>query len=182
MDIDEVNIIKQAQSGDSEAFEQLYDLYQQPVFSYIFYRVGDQQLAEDLTGDVFVKMVTKIQTFQPGGRPFLAWLYTVAGNQVRDHVRREKRLTWLPLNETDSDGEDGLMTKIGRRLKQEQLIAALDELTDEQRQVIVLRFIEGEPSAAVAKKLGKSLTGVKALQRRAIGALRRLLEQEGAYV
>ncbi len=181
MELDETKLIEQAQSGDPDAFEQLYELYHQPVFSYVFYRVGNQQLAEDLTGDVFVRMVSKINTFTPGQRPFLAWLYTVAGNLVRDHMRREKRLTWLPLNERETDGEDGLMSKIGRKIKQEQLVAALAELTDEQRQVIVLRFIEGEPSQAVAKKLGKTLTGIKALQRRAINALRRQLEQEGAY-
>lgn len=97
-------------------------------------------------------------------------------------MRREKRLTWLPLDDRDSDNEDSLMTKIGQKLKQEQLVAALAELTEDQRQVIVLRFVEGCTSADVADRLGKPLTAIKALQRRAIEALRRQFEKEGLYV
>lgn len=181
MHLKEAELIAQAQAGDPAAFEQLYELYHEPIFSYIFYRVGHQHLAEDLAGDTFVKMVSKIHLYKPGGKPFLAWLYTVAGNLVRDTIRREKRLSWVPIDERDILSQDSLITMIGKKLKQEQLVSALHKLTEDQRQVIVLRFIEGYTSMEVADRLGKTVTGIKALQRRAIKSLRNQLEKEGAF-
>lgn len=181
MDIEEINLIEKAKAGDSEAFEQLYAQFHQPIFTYIYYRVGNQHLAEDLTGDTFVRMVSKLDTYQANDKPFLAWLYTVAGNLVRDHMRRANLVQWMPLNERDSDEGESVMGQIAQKLKQEQLVSALRELTEEQRDVIVLRFIEGRSIKDVASHLGKTLTGVKALQRRAINALRRQLEMEGVH-
>lgn len=179
---DETNLIKRAQSGDPDAFEELYDRFYAPVYTYIYYRVGQRPLAEDLTSDVFERMVTKIDDWRPMGKPFVAWLYTIAGNIVRNHIKRNKRIEWLPLDERDSDSGDSLMAQIGRKLQKEQLAQAMDQLTEEQRQVIILRFLKGEPIAAVASALGKTETGIKALQRRAIQALGRILGTEGAHV
>ena len=178
----ETDLIKRAQEGDLAAFERLYDRFYMPVYSYIFYRVGDRQLAEDLTSDVFERMVTKIDDWKPMGKPFVAWLYTIAGNLVRNHVKRQSRIEWLPLNERDSDIGDSLMTRISKKLQREQLVRALNQLTEDQRQIIILRFLQGESISAVANAVGKSETGVKAMQRRAIKALGRILEVERAHV
>ena len=179
---DEVALIKRAQQGDDRAFEQLYEQYYRMVYTYIYYRVNDQALAEDLTSDVFVKMVTKIDSFQPKGKPFVAWLYTIAGNLVRNSVKRRGRFTWLPLSDQDEDGGESLMSTIARKLNREMLTSALNKLTEDQRQVIILRFLNGQPIATVARLIGKTETSVKALQRRAIKSLRRELEKEGFYV
>ncbi|MEM8856750.1 MAG: sigma-70 family RNA polymerase sigma factor [Chloroflexota bacterium] len=179
---DETNLIKRAQRGDPDAFEELYDRFYAPVYTYIYYRVGQRPLAEDLTSDVFERMVTKIDDWRPMGKPFIAWLYTIAGNLVRNHIKRNNRIEWLPLDERDSDLGESLMAQIGKKLQKEQLVRALNQLTEEQRQVIVLRFLQGDSIAVVANALGKTETGIKALQRRAIQALGRNLGQEGAHV
>ena len=178
----ETDMIKQAQSGDAEAFERLYDRFYTPVYTYIYYRVGERSLAEDLTSDVFERMVIKIDDWKPMGKPFIAWLYTIAGNLVRNHLKRQKRITWLSLNERDADSGEKLMTLIGKKLQHEQLARALNQLTEDQRQVIILRFLQGESITAVASAVGKTETGIKALQRRAIHSLGRILEKEGVHV
>ncbi len=178
----EIDLVKRAQSGDSEAFEKLYDRFYTPVYTYIYYRIGEQALAEDLTSDVFERMVMKIDDWKPMGKPFIAWLYTIAGNIVRNHVKRQQRIKWLSLNEQDADTGENLMTQIGKRLQHEQLARALGQLTEEQQQVIILRFLQGESIAAVAAAIGKTETGIKALQRRAINSLGRILEKDGVHV
>ena len=180
--MNETDMVKRAQSGDPEAFEQLYDRFYTPVYTYIYYRVGDQALAEDLTSDVFERMVMKIDNWKPMGKPFIAWLYTIAGNLIRNHLKRQNRIKWFSLNDGDEDTGESLMTQIGKKLQHEQLARALTQLTEEQQQVIILRFLQGESIAAVAAAIGKTETGIKALQRRAIKSLGRILEKEGVHV
>ncbi|HHH41505.1 MAG TPA: hypothetical protein ENK56_05825, partial [Chloroflexi bacterium] len=73
----EARLVRRAQQGDPEAFAELYERYQPTIYTYIFYRVGDAEAAEDLTADVFVRLVEKIHTFQVQDRPLLSWLYTI---------------------------------------------------------------------------------------------------------
>ena len=178
----EQDLIKRAQAGEAEAFERLYETHYKPVYTYIYYRVGQRPLAEDLTSDVFERMVTKIDSWQPAGKPFIAWLYTIAGNIVRNHIKRENYIEWNPLDERDSDNGESLMAQIGKKIQIEQLAKAMVQLTEDQRQVILLRFIKGKPIAAVAEMLGKTETGIKALQRRAINALGKVMAEEGVHV
>lgn len=178
----ERKLIHEAQKGDKQAFETLYELHYTAVYKYIYYRVGQRPLAEDLTGDVFERMVTRIDTFQPGNKPIRAWLYTIAGNLIKNKMKRQSKLTWLPLDEQQSSDEPGVGTAVAERLKREQLRDALQQLTEEQRRVIILRFMQDEPIKDVASLIGKTETSVKALQRRGINALRRALDQEGAHV
>ncbi len=178
----ETDMVERAQSGDPEAFEQLYDRFYTPVYTYIYYRVGDQALAEDLTSDVFERMVMKIDNWKPMGKPFIAWLYTIAGNLVRNHLKRQQLIKWISLNERDPDTSENLMTQISKRIQHEQLAKALRQLTEDQQQVIILRFLQGESIAAVAAAIGKTETGIKALQRRAINSLGRILEKDSVHV
>ncbi len=180
--MNETDLIKQAQAGKPDAFSELYARYHKSVYTYIYYRVGERPLAEDLTSDVFERMVKQIQTWRPTGKPFIAWLYTIAGNLVINHVRRQNLVEWYPLNETEVYSGDSLMAHIGKKLEREKLAAALNQLTEEQRQVIILRFLQQQPVKAIAKTIGKSDASIKSLQRRAINALRRILENEGAHV
>lgn len=178
----EQKLIQKAKNGDINAFEALYERHYTAVYKYIYYRVGQQALAEDLTSDVFERMVSKLDSYTVGERPFIAWLYTIAGNLIKNHIKRQSKFTWLPINEQDVKEEDGLITRIAKKLSIEQLSKALNELTEDQKQVITLRFLQDEPIASVAQTLGKTETGIKALQRRAINALRREFEKDGAHV
>jgi RNA polymerase sigma-70 factor (ECF subfamily) len=181
---DEARLIQLAQQGDAEACATLYDRHYDAVYRYCYYRVGDVSLAQDLTGEVFVRMVDKLDTFKVCGRPLLAWLYTIARNLVNDVHRYRGKATHLPLSEaTLLSGDDGsdLTRWVERRLEADCLAAALKHLTEEQRQVILLKFMEGLNNAQVASLLSKTEGAIKSLQHRALGSLRRAIEMERCY-
>lgn len=181
---DEARLIRSAQQGDAEACATLYDRNYDAVYRYCYYRVGDVNLAQDLTGEVFVRMVDKLDTFKVRGRPLLAWLYTIARNLVNDAHRHKRQAIHLPLNEADAlsgDSEVDLARRVDRLLEADCLAAALKHLTEDQRQVILLKFLEGLNNAEVAHMLSKTEGAVKSLQHRALGSLRRAIERERCY-
>jgi len=179
---DDAAVVARAQQGDRTAFELIYDQHRQPIFNYIFFRVGDDQLADDLTSDVFVRMVDKIDTYSQNGRPLIAWLYTIARNLVIDHYRHEDQLTWISLDErlieSKENNPDNLTDQL---LMQECMLKAMGHLTEEQQQVILLKFVERRSNLEVGGILGKTEGSVKSLQHRALAALRRALEEESCY-
>jgi len=163
-------------------FAEIYERYHGAVYTYVFYRVGDQALAEDLTADVFVRAIESAHRLVDRGRPLLAWLYTIARNRVIDHYRRNGSTAVLPLEErlsADKDHTHSATCAADLALTQRALIAALRHLTEAQRQVILLKFVEGRSNAEVAALLGKREGAIKSLQHRALAALRRTLESSG---
>lgn len=178
---DEARLVKQAQAGEEGAFVALYQQNQPSVYTYIYYRVGDQMTAEDLTAEVFVRLVAKIHRFKPGKRPILAWLYTIAGNLVTDHYRRNGRATLLPLNDQVRSNGHSPSHTIQKAQEHRRLAAAMAELTEDQRQVVLLKFVERRSNAETGAILGKTEGAVKALQHRALAALRRVLEKDEQY-
>jgi RNA polymerase sigma-70 factor (ECF subfamily) len=179
MSEEEARLIQRAKKGDSAAFAEIYDRHQPAIYRYIFYRVSDQATAEDLTGEVFVRLVERIGRFTYRGRPLLAWLYTIARNLVTDHHRRTGQSSVIPLEERlIADTLDQEETVV-QRLTQQRLVRAIAHLTEDQRQVILLKFFEGLDNEATACTMGKSVGAIKALQHRALIALRRVLEQGG---
>lgn len=178
MSKDEARLIQRAKKGDSAAFAEIYDRHQPAIYRYIFYQVGDVAAAEDLTSEVFVRMVEKIDRFTYRGRPLLAWLYTIAHNLITDHYRHAGRPLPIPLDEefVTSPAAEDIAERV---LAQHRLACAIARLTDDQRQVILLKFVEGLDNETVAQTMGKSLGAVKSLQHRALAALRRILEWNG---
>ena len=172
----EARLVQRAKDGYPDAFAEIYDCHQPAIYRYVLYRVGSDAVAEDLCSEVFTRMVEHIDGYTYQGRPLVAWLYTIARNLVNDHHRRGGRAEWVDLDEglaanvPDPEGMAGLALDAAR------LAAALEELTDDQRQVIILRFLEGLDNLAVAQILDKSYGAVKALQHRGLGALRRALD------
>lgn len=179
--VDDKRLVEQAQDGDRRAVAALYAEYQARVYRYIAYRVGDAALAEDLTADVFASMVRHIGTYESRGRPFLAWLYTIAGNVCKMHYRRQNLAEFEPLPEEMMDTGTNPEETAHLRLTQEQLLAAMPRLTENQRQVILLRFIEGLSNSEVAAILERSEGAIRVLQHRALAALRQALVEEGQH-
>lgn len=173
--------VQLAQQGSATALVEIYERHYHAIYIYFYCRVGDRQTAEDLTADVFVRVVDKIHTFVPTEKPLLAWLYTIAAHRLVDHYRRHGRANWVPLSDTVRATEGDPVQQAHSRSTQTDMWQALAHLTDEQRQVIVLRFVEGRSSAEVAMVLGKNEGAIKALQHRALAALRRLLSTEVAH-
>lgn len=179
MSKEEIRLIQRAKQGDPTAFAELYARHQPAIYRYIFYQVSDAATAEDLTSEVFVRLVEKIDRFTYRGRPLLAWLYTIARNLVTDYHRRTGRFPSFSLDERLAADIDAPEEIAEQRLAQHRLAVAIADLTEDQRQVILLKFVEGLDNKTVARVLGKSVGAVKALQHRALAALRRILEQNG---
>ena len=171
-------LVKLAQDGDSDAFGTLYNGYMERIYRYIYFRVTDEQTAEDLTGQVFCKAWENLQRYKPTGAPFGAWLYTIARNAVIDYYRTRKET--VSLDEVTSLATDAPdpdeMTEM--RFDIQLLGDALHELTDEQQQVLVLKFISGMSTDEVADQLGKRPGAVRALQMRGLQALARILGED----
>ena len=176
---DEARLIRRAKDGDPAAFAEIYDEHQPAIYRYIFYRVACEATAEDLCSEVFTRLVEHIDGFSYQGQPLIAWLYTIARNLINDHHRRGGRAEQVVLDETleaDVPDPEGMANLA---LNQERLAAALEELTDAQRQVILLRFLEGLDNRTVAQIVDKSYGAVKALQHRGLASLRRVMESGG---
>jgi RNA polymerase sigma-70 factor (ECF subfamily) len=172
-------LIERAKTCDAEALSELYHRYANAIFRYVYYRVGDRAVAEDLVGDVFVRALEGLPSYQDTGIPFEAWLYRIAHARVVDHYRRQKVRRVTHLDERLAASEEATPDQlVAHGDDARRAWEALTRLTDDQQQVISLRFIAGHSTAEVATLLGKTEGAVKALQNRALASLRRLLEIE----
>ncbi len=176
----EHDLISRAQDFDPEAFGEIYERYYTGVYKYIYYRVGEQHLAEDLTMEVFLKIMEAIDGFTFRGVPFSAWLYRIASNLVIDHFRRQSTAP-MSLEERLVAESDHPRQQIESEFTHQALRRALAELTEDQQQVIILKFVDGLSNQEVAQVLGKTEGAVKSLQHRALASLGRVLagEREG---
>lgn len=170
--------VERAARGDATAIGDLYRRYAPAIFRYLFYRLGDRDVAEDLTSEVFVRALEALPRYRVRGRPFSAWLYRIARARVADHYRGRRRHPLVPLvPDTPADGADP-DAQAESQLTAAALRRAIVQLTPLQQQVVVLRFLEGLSHRAVAQIVGRSEGAVRVLQYRALAALRRLLERE----
>ncbi len=174
----EATLVDAARRFDDEAWAEIYRRHAQQVYAYIYYRLGDQHTAEDLAADVFVKAIAGIGGYVWRGTPLLAWLYRIAHNVTADYrksaARRSRRMAvGEPGDIVDSDDA------LGAFESQSDMMSAIATLTEEQQQVIVLRFYQGMSTAQVAVVVGKPESAVKALQARGLRSLRRALTVPG---
>ena len=177
----EQELVERAVAGDETAVISLYHQHKTAIYTYLYYRVGsDPALAEDLTADVFERMVLHLPQFVVGERPLRAWLYTIARHRLLDHLRTHGKQDWLALDERLPAIAVSLEEQSHHRREHDRVTAALTHLTDEQREVVILRFIEEYNVAETATMMGKKEGAVKALTRRALSALRRVLASEVA--
>lgn len=176
MDVN-TELIRRAQAGDEEVIASLYDHYQRGIYRYLYYRVGDRHAAEDLTSEVFLRMLRFISGFHPPAALFQAWLFQIARNLAIDYHRKMSVRDHLPLDDDSAAGNPGLVGSIDHNLTSDTLRQALERLPAEQRDVILMRFIAGMPVAQVAKALHKSDDAIKGLQRRGLITLRAVLTE-----
>ncbi len=171
----EESLVRRAQENDQEAFAQLYEEHFDKIYRYLALRVGNEMEAEDMTQQVFLNALQSISSFRWKGIPFSAWLFRIAHNQAVDHLRRKKKHSSVPLDESLTAGGDSPHAATERKMDIEQLLAATRRLTEAQREVISLRFTSELSIAQVSRIMGKSVGAVKALQHSAIVALRRTM-------
>jgi RNA polymerase sigma-70 factor (ECF subfamily) len=170
----ETDLIQRAQNGESKAVGELYMQHHEQIFRYVWSKVGDAHLAEDLTGEVFMRMVSRISTYRPAGVPFQAWLYRIARNLIIDYIRKTASTTAVPLDQMSFLQETGanLPLVVENKITFENLQNALTQIEHEQAEVIRLRFLVGLQVNEVAQRLQKTPAAVKALQHRGLAALR----------
>ena len=175
----EARLIQRARQGDLAAVSELYNLHVDRIYQYVRYRTGDDQTAEDITAEVFLRAIESLGSYNDQGAPFIAWLYRIAQARIVDFWRSSKRRQTAPLD--DPLLQDGLVATDEDIdvdfLQHQSLQSALEQLTDEQQNVIILKFVQGLGNAEIAQILGKTEGAVKALQRRALETLARLLNQ-----
>ena len=168
-------LVRDAKQSDASAQSRLISLFYTKIFRYIYYRVNQKEDAEDLTNDVFVRMLESLDK-QSGS--FYAWLYQIASNRVIDYYRKQDvRKDTSEVGETIEYFESG-ETPIEKMLVKEELQKGIGQLTDDQQEVIVLRFIEGYQANEVADIMDKSPTAVRQLQYRALKQLRKMIPKE----
>ncbi len=177
---DEAALLERTRALDPYALSAIYDLYAVRIYSYIYHRVGDTNLAEDLTAQVFLRMLEALCSGHAWSVSFSGWLYRIAHNLVIDYYRRTGRRQYVDLDtKTDTPvGGQGPEDAAELKLSHDRMRVALTRLTEEQAQVVTLRFLEEKSIAEVAHIIGKSEGAVKALQYRAVAALRRIMEGE----
>jgi RNA polymerase sigma-70 factor (ECF subfamily) len=174
-DTEQTELIISAQQGSPEAVGELYEAHYQSVYRYLYYRTGDPYLAEDLTGEVFIRMVESLSRFQGGARALRAWLFQIARNLSIDHYRRTHSHSNVSMSEGIAAPLEAPDEIAERRLYWQKLLRALKGLTADQRDVLILRFVSGMALSEVADTLHRSEDAIKGLQRRGLLALREIL-------
>lgn len=182
-DLTEKVLLEGAAIFDERALGELYDRYEARIYSYIYRRTGNESLAEDLTAQVFLKMLEAIRSDKAWHSSFSGWLYRIAHNAVIDYYRQRDRQQQVSLEDTltttASDHNPVVMAEAS--VDAERLRIAISRLTEEQAEVITLRFLEGYSISEVAEMLDKTEGSIKALQYRAVTTLRQLLQHEGFH-
>lgn len=173
---DEERLLERARTYEQGALEELYDAYAPLVFAYLYRRLQNRQLAEDLTSEVFLRLLQAFGARQPWQTSVRGWLYRVAHNLVVDYYRRQPPQPVLALEGDPPDADHDPREAVSQRISRQQLHSALAQLTPEQQHVVVLRFGQQLSAKEVAEATGKSVSAVEALQHRALAALRRIME------
>ncbi|WP_395693248.1 sigma-70 family RNA polymerase sigma factor [Nocardioides sp.] len=174
-----IALVELARGGDTEAFGLLYDHYQPSVYRFLFYRTRSSTLAEDLTSETFFRALRSMNGFRWQGKDFGAWLMTIARNLATDHFKAGR--TRLELTTEDmalhDDATEGPESSVLAGLTNEILLQALTELPPEQRDCLVMRFLQGMSIAETAAVLGRSDGAVKQLQLRGVRNLAKLMPE-----
>ncbi len=174
-----IGLVELARQGDAEAFGMLYDHYQPSVYRFLYYRTRSVVIAEDLCSETFFRALRNMASFRWQGKDFGAWLMTIARNLATDHFkagRTRLEMTTEDMGQHD-DTTEGPENAVLASLTNEILLEALKELPNEQRDCIVMRFLQGLSIAETAEILGRSDGAIKQLQLRGVRNLAKVMPE-----
>ena len=177
--VEESVLLERVKSYDQAAIAEVYDRYSQRIYNYLYHRLGNANVAEDLTATVFVRMLEAIRVSKAWRTSFSGWLYRIAHNLVVDYFRSGRQDKQVELDDWSIVSDEQPDEEAERSLAGQKLRQAIGQLTDEQGLVITLKFLEGMNNADVAVLVGKSEGAIKSLQFRGLAALRRLIGEQG---
>jgi len=175
----EEKLIRAAQRGDTASFDELYAHYVPPIYRFIYMKVTHREEAEDLTHEVFLNAWQNLDRYRSRGFPFSSWLYQIARNEVIDHYRL--RRPNVSLEESHADlirAENRIESDLDQQLSLEEIKIALAELTPDQQDVILMKFMEDCSHEEIAAALDKSEGAVRLIQHRALNELKRILASQ----
>lgn len=178
------DLINKAQNGDERAFSTIYELYFSPIYHFVLFKVKNREEAEDLTQTVFLKVFKSLGGFRFKDKPFSSWLYKIANNLIIDSFRKHKDLPMLEGTPEDwqielsdpgltpiEEAEERELAKFARQ--------AIDELKEFERQVVVMRYIDGLPYRDIALALDKSEEAVRQTSSRSIKVIKEIFKRQG---
>lgn len=178
-DIADAVLIQKAQQGHSDAFGELYERYSVTIFRFVCLRLGSRQDAEDLTEEIFMRAWNNLAKYDERGIPFAAYLFQVARNALIDHYRKNRTplssIDDINLSGMDPDPEDS----VAHKLDFQDLQKFMENLPEDYRNVLILRFLNGLSPEETAQMMNRSEGAVRVLQFRALAALKRLLNRGG---
>ena len=169
-EITNLNLIERASDGDFAAFGELYSFYLERIYRYVFYQVRDRMTAEDITEDVFIKAWKAIRSCKGKEKTFSTWLYRIAHNHLINTLRSQERLTSMEKN-TMIEFSDPRQ-EIGPKIECRELLETITSLPRNQKQVIILKFIEGFDNREIGKIMGKNEGAIRVSQMRALVAIK----------
>lgn len=176
-------LVELAKQGDRQAFANLYRIYLPTVYKFIYYRQnGNKAMAEDMTGEVFLRALRKIEDYQVTGADFGAWLVRIARNLIYDNTKSARHRLEQLADETPEDAcgvTETTEDQVVQGLENKQVVAAIEKLSPDQRDVITMRFLQGWEVSEVAEALGKKEGTVRTLQFRGLKALQKVLVKDG---
>jgi RNA polymerase sigma-70 factor (ECF subfamily) len=179
LDESEEQWVVERAKGDPEAFGELYDLHFDRIYAYIYRKTGDRQAAEDLTSETFMKALANLKGYKYTGQPFAAWLYRIASNLVTDHYRARRPIAsldeGLQMVAPGTTPEEAAMALDD----QQAVMRAIQTLSPDQQDVVLMRFAGDMKLKDIATALGKTEGAVKALMFRALGSLKGKLTESG---
>lgn len=166
------HLAMRAAEGDRAAFEQIYNWLVDDLYAYVHAQCRNETVAEDIVANVFLKAWRAAGSYRPGSRTFQGWMFTIARNEVRDHWRAAQRT--LPMLDMDipDDGEPAAMDPSEAK---RAVSHAMESLTDDQRQVVVLRYFGNKSHEEIAAIMGKREGAVRALLMRALRQMRKVM-------
>ena len=176
---DERELVERAIRREADAFGELYDMHVVRVYRHIYYLVGRISEAEDLTAQTFLQAWEAIHRYQTRGAPFLSWLLRIAHNLAISHLRSKRDGAQLHDGLVDDDHQRDPERVAEQQVDGERVRQAILRLGNEQRQVIILRFVEDLDYREVASIIGKSVAAVRVIQHRALCALRKQMRLDG---
>ncbi|MFC2006365.1 RNA polymerase sigma factor [Chloroflexota bacterium] len=169
-------LVERAVGGDSEAFGELYSTHLGRIYRYVFYQVKDKATAEDITEDVFIKAWKAINSCKGKEQTFLPWLFRIARNLIIDISRRKQKELSVEMETIAAVGDHSL--DVEKKLEQQQLLSMIACLSQNQRQVIILKFIEGLDNREIGQVMQKNQGAIRVLQMRALATLRQKIQKE----
>lgn len=169
-------LVSRAAEGSEAAFGQIYDLYFDKLYRFVFYRVNHQETAEDLVAETFIRVWKKIREVSDAAA-FNGWVYQIARNLVIDHYRTRKSTVDLTELENVLTYEDNAVAKTDLGFDQREFLEAVKKLSPDQQTVVKLKFIDELENEEISQVLNKSEGAIRVIQHRALAALRELLKK-----